>query len=148
MATWQWYGKALQGAFDSTAARRFDWVNDSFKVMLLGSGYTPDPDAHDFRDDLTSEVSGTLYTAGGVAVSGKTLTLNAASNEVRLLMADNVWGPGATISGIRTAVLYKVVGSAATDPLIGYLQESADSAVSNGTFTVDNDPTAVLKITY
>lgn len=148
MATWKWYGKALQGLMDTTAARRFDWVGDSFKVALVTSAYTPDQDLHDFRDDLgANEVSGTGYTAGGVAVSGKTLSYDGATNEVRLLMADNVWGPGATISGVRTAVLYKVVGTAATDPLVGYLQEAADVAVSNGTLTVDNDPTTVLKIT-
>lgn len=148
MATWKWTGRGVQGLMDATAARRFDWVNDSFKVMLSTSAFVPDQDTLDFRDDVTNEVSGTGYTAGGVAVSGKTLSYDAASNEVRLLMADNVWGPGATIAGVRVATLYKVTGGAAsTDPVIAYLVEAADVAVSNGTLTIDNDPTTVLKIT-
>jgi hypothetical protein len=147
MATWKWTTAALEGLFSATAARRFDWVNDTFKVSLHTVTFVPDQDTLDFFDDCTNEVTGTGYTAGGVTVSGKTLSRDAASNETRLLMADNVWGPGATIAGVRVAVLRKDTGAAATSPVIGYLVEAADVAVSNGTLTVDNDPTAVLKIT-
>ena len=42
-----------------------DWLNDTIKVMLVTSAYTPDQDAHDFKDDITNEISGTGYTAGG-----------------------------------------------------------------------------------
>jgi len=39
--------------------------SDTTKVMLVTSAYTPDQDAHDNRDDITNEVSGTGYTAVG-----------------------------------------------------------------------------------
>jgi hypothetical protein len=82
-----------------------------------------------------------------VALASKSLTYDAASNELRFLFADPAWGPGATISGIRVAVLYKDTGTAATSPLIAYTIFSADQPVSNGTFTIDVDATTVLRIT-
>lgn len=147
MATWKWYGTALSGQYGTTAARRVDWSTDTLKVMLTTVTYVPDQDAHTFRSSVTNEVTGTLYTAGGAAVSGKSVTYDAATNEVRLLFSDVAWGPGATISAIRVAVLYKDTGAAGTDPLIAYAVLDGDQAVSNGTFTLDVDATAVLKLT-
>ena len=147
MATWKWYGQALAGQFGATAARRVDWGSDPLKVLLTTAAYVPDQDAHDFRADVTNEVTGTGYTAGGVAVSGKAVSYDTATNQLRLGFADVVWGPGATISGIRVAVIYKDTGAAATDPLIGYSVLDGDQTVNNGTFTLDVDPTTVLRIT-
>ena len=39
-----------------------DFAVDSFKMMLVTSAYSPDVDAHNRRDDITNEVSGTGYT--------------------------------------------------------------------------------------
>jgi hypothetical protein len=66
---------------------------------------------------------------------------------MRFVFADPTWGPGATISGIRVAVLYKDTGSAATSPLIAYAVLDGDQAVVNGTFVLDVDATTCLKIT-
>lgn len=51
-----------------------DLANDTIKVMLLTSSYTPDLD-HDFVDDVSAnEVSGTGYTAGGATLASKAIT--------------------------------------------------------------------------
>ena len=42
-----------------------DLDTDTIKVTLVTGAYTPDQDAHDKRDDITNEVSGTGDTAGG-----------------------------------------------------------------------------------
>lgn len=63
-------------------------------------------------------------------------------------MANNVWGPGATITNASIAVLYKVVGTSATDILIAYLIfDTQPTPVTNGTLTITNDQTATLKHT-
>lgn len=131
----------------NAAARRVDFTADDLRVMLTTVTYVPDQDAHTFRSSVTNEVTGTGYTAGGQSVAGKALGYDAASNEVRFVFSDVVWGPGASIAGIRVAVLYKNVGTAATDPLIGYAVLDGDQTVSNGTYTLDIDPTVALKIT-
>lgn len=118
------------------------------KCMLLSSAYTPNQDTHDFVDDVNAnEVSGTLYVAGGTTLAGKSATYDGTSNEMRFLFTDPTWGPGATITGIRHAVIYKDTGAAATSPLMAYTIFASDQAVSNGTFTTDVDPTTDLRIT-
>lgn len=147
MATWKWYGQGLLGQGGATAARRVDFTADTLKVMFATSAYTPDQDAHDFRNDVTNEVTGTGYSSGGVTVAGQSWTYDSASNEVRLVFNDVVIGPGASVTGIRVGVLYKSVGTSATDPLIGYIVLDGDQTVSGGTYTLDIDATTALKIT-
>jgi len=64
------YGAAL----NNIVRGNVDLDTDTFYVMLTTSGYTEDFDTHDFRNDVTNEVSGTGYAAGGQAV---TVTVNA-----------------------------------------------------------------------
>lgn len=147
MANWIWYGNHFAGQYGTTVARRIDFTGDTIKCSLHSSAYTPNQDSDTFFTNATNEVSGTLYTAGGVTLAGKGVSYDGASNELRFVFTDPAWGPGATISGIRNAVLYKDTGTAGTSPLIAYTVFGADQAVSNGTFTIDVDATTVLKIT-
>lgn len=146
MANWLWYGNAVAGQWSSTAARRVDWTGDTLKCSLHTVTYVPNQDTHDFFDDVTNEVTGTGYTAGGVTLASKSVTYDATSNETRFLFADPSWTT-ATISGIRVAVLRKDTGTNSTSPLIAYTVLAADDAVTAGTYTLDVDATAVLKIT-
>jgi hypothetical protein len=124
---WTWYG----------IGPNVDLSSGSYKIMLTTSGHTPVQDTDDFRNDATPEVTGTGYTAGGVAVT-VARTYDGASNEIRVAVQDAVWGPGATIT-FRNAHLYKVLGGASSaDPLIAYIAYASDQAVSNGTLTIDN----------
>ena len=45
-----------------------DLDTDTIKVMLVTSTYTPNQDTHTKRSDVTNEVSGTGYTAGGATL--------------------------------------------------------------------------------
>ncbi len=140
--TFKWYGngllKALTGAID------FD--TDTFKIMLTTSTYTPNQDTHDFRDDVTNEVSGTGYTAGGATLAGVAVTYDAGTNEVRIKWTDPTWSTS-TITA-RTAVIYKSRGGASSaDELVAYATNDADVSSTAGTFTVDlADPTLKLTI--
>lgn len=146
MATANWYGRALEGQYGSTAARRVDWVGDTIKVALFTSAFTPNQDTQDFYDDLSSEVTGTGYTAGGAALSGKSVDYNATGNTTSLRASQTSWST-ATFTA-RYAVIYKDTGSAATSPVLGWVDFGGDESVSSGTFTVIWDPTdGVLKIT-
>lgn len=112
----QTYGQATLhmglGRFNFPAA-------NALKCMLVGSTYTPDIDAHDFRSDVTGEVSAVGYTAGGVVLSGVTWTYDAANNWSVLTATSPTWSPMAAT--VRYAVVYGNTGSAATDPLLGYI---------------------------
>lgn len=130
--TFHWYGLGLQKLVSGT----IDLDTDTFKMMLTTSAYTPNIDTHDFRDDVTNEVTGTGYTAGGATLSGVGVTYDAASNQVRVTWTDPTW-PSSTITA-RTAVIYKSRGGAASaDELLAYVTESADVTSTGATFTVD-----------
>jgi len=140
--TWKWYGNGLLNAAKGT----IDFDTDTFKLMLTTSSYTPDQDAHDYRDDVTNEVgaSGT-YSAGGATLSGVAVTYDSGTNEMRIKWTSPSF-TSATITA-RTAVIYKSRGGAASaDELVAYCTEASDVTSTAGTFTVTlPDPT--LKIT-
>lgn len=96
------------------------------KAMLVGSGYTFDKDAHDFRDDVTSEVSGPGYTAGGITLTGVAAQLDAANHRVEVV-ADNANFGTVTLSGVTQIVTYFSTGSAATDRIISVHTFSSQS---------------------
>jgi hypothetical protein len=139
--TWKWYGNGLLKCVNGN----IDLDTDTFKIMLTTSSYTPNQDTHDFRDDVTNEVSGTGYTPGGATLSGVSLSYDSGTNEVRLAWTDPTW-TSATITA-RTAVIYKARGGAASaDELLAFCTESADVTSTAATFTVDL-PNPTLKLT-
>lgn len=77
------YGKALANAFGGEASGetfQTDFLTDTIKVMLTTSAYTPNRDTHETKADVTNEISGTGYTAGGVTLASKTITYTAADS--------------------------------------------------------------------
>jgi hypothetical protein len=145
--TMNWYGNGLLGLLSATAGRRVDWVGATVKLALTTSTYTPDQDAHDFFNDVTNEITGTGYTAGGVALTNKALTYDTATNEVRLKSDPAVW-TNATFTA-RRGVLYVALGGASSaDPLLGWCDFGADQSPAGINFQVTPDATSGwLKIT-
>lgn len=137
------YGNAILKAFN----KEIDWDSDTIKVALVGSGYTPNQDSHDYWDDVSSnEVTGTGYTAGGATLAGKTATYDSASNVIVLDANDVVWA-SSTITA-RYAVVYDDSGATnAQKALIGYVDFGSDQSSTNGNFTVTWDATGIIRIT-
>jgi hypothetical protein len=108
---------------------------DSFKAMIVLNAYTPDKDTHLKRSDVTSEASGTGYTAGGTAVTC-TVAKDTALDRVTLTFSNPSWA-ASTITG-RGIVIYKSRGGAATaDELVAAITNSGgiDVSSTNGTWT-------------
>lgn len=126
----------FNSAPDDLARGNINFSADSFKVMLVGPGYIPNKDTHTKRSDVTNEVSGTGYTAGGVAVV-PTVTKNTATDTV-VITFPAVSLPDVVLAGVRQAVYYKARGGAASaDELIGVADFGADFTTgSGGTFNV------------
>lgn len=136
-----WYGNAILGQFSSTAARRVDWLTDTFKCALVVNTYTPNQDTHTFWSDVSANELGTGngYTTGGVTLSTKTLTYDSASNTTRMDAADPAWTFVATKT-FKYAVVYKDTGVGSTSPVLAYLDFAADQAI-NGAFSIVIDST-------
>jgi hypothetical protein len=136
------YGNFLLKALN----KEVDYDTDTIKVALLTSSYTPDQDAHDYLNDVsTYEVSGTGYTAGGNTLASKTATYDSATNVIILDAADTTWA-SSTITA-RYAVIYDSTGTASTSALIGYVDFGSDQASTNGNFTITWDATGIVRIT-
>lgn len=138
------YGQFIQQSFN----KEIDWDSDTIKVALLTNSYTPDQDAHNYLDDVSSyEVTGaTGYTTGGATLANKTNTYSSATNVI-VLDADDVTWSSSTITA-RYAVIYDATPStAATKPLIGYVDFGSDQSSSNGNFTITWDATGIVRVT-
>ncbi len=103
------------------------------KVLLVTDSYTPDYDLHDFRSDLTNEVTGTGYTTGGNALTSTELTI--ASGILTFDAADASWA-SSTIANAMAAVHYFNVGTSATDPLVLLSDFVTAVSTTNGTLAV------------
>lgn len=136
------YGNFLLKALN----KEVDFDSDTIKVALVSSSYTPDQDAHDYFNDVsTYEVTGTGYTAGGNTLASKTATYDSATNVVILDAADTTWA-SSTITA-RYAVIYDSTGTASTSPLIGYVDFGSDQSSTSGNFTITWDSTGIVRIT-
>ena len=121
-------------AIDDMARGAIDFDTDTFKTLLVTSSYTPNKDTHDKRDDVTNEVTGTGYTAGGVTTAC-TVTKDTANDKVTLVFAAATWS-SSTITA-RAAVIYKSRGGASSaDELVAYVDFNGDVSSSSSTFTV------------
>lgn len=125
------YNSALR----DEAVGSIDYDTDTFYAMLVTSSYTPNKDTHDRRDDVTNEVTGTGYTAGGMAVTVTVAAVDTTNDRVVLTFASHAWTTS-TITA-RAEVIYKRRGGASSaDELVYYNDFGSDITSTGATFTV------------
>lgn len=135
------YGKA----FLSFTNGEIDLDTNTIKVALTTSSYTPDQDAHDYFNDVTNEVTGTGYTAGGATLANKTVTYTSGTNVFKFDADDTTWAIS-TITA-RRAVIYKDTGTASTSPLIAYVDFGADVSTAAQTFQITWHANGIFTVT-
>jgi hypothetical protein len=122
-------------ALELWARGSIDFDTDTFRVLLTTSSYSENKDTHDFRDDVTNEVSGAGYTAGGNTAT-VTVTLDTVNDRLDITLGGTTW-PSSTITA-RKAVYYKSRGGAASaDELVAVNDFGSDVVTSSGTFTLN-----------
>lgn len=124
------YNSAIRDALTGA----LDYDTDTFKVMLT-NGYTPNKDTHTKRSDVTGEVTGTGYTAGGAATTTTVAAVDAANDDVEITTGAANW-PTSTITA-DGAVIYKSRGGAASaDELVCFVDFGGDIISTAGTFAL------------
>lgn len=121
-----------------------DFDTDTIKVALVTSAYTPDVDTHEDFADVTNEVTGTGYTAGGDTITNPAVTQDN-TGDTGVFDGDDVSWPSSTITA-RGAVIYKDTGNAATSWLIAYLDFTTDESSSDGTFSIQWSADGILTL--
>ena len=117
-----------------------DTTADRFKVMLVTSAYTPDFGTHDFKADVTNEITGTGYSAGGESLTSVTCT---QSGGTITWDADDVTWTSSTLTA-RGAVVYD--DSLTNDPLICYIDFGSDKSSSSGDFVLSFNASGIFTL--
>jgi hypothetical protein len=127
--------KIYNSAAKDEATGAIDYDTDTFKAMLVTSTYTPNSDTHTKRSDVTNEVSGTGYTAGGATVTVTVSAVDTTNDRVDITLGGNTWST-ATITA-RGAVYYKSRGGAASaDELVAYIDFGSDITSTAANFVL------------
>ena len=116
----------------------------TLKVMLCTSTYTPSQDNHDYKDDITNEITGTGYTATGMIMT--TTTVATSARVTTFDATDTEWTSSSLTA--RYAVIYDYTGG--SDParaLVGYVDFGADKTSENGTFKLQWNGSGIFTIT-
>jgi hypothetical protein len=121
-------------AIDDLANGNIDFGADTFNLLLVTSSYTANKDTHIKRDDVTNEVSGTGYTAGGAETSC-VVSKDTATDRVTLAFGAVSFST-ATITAAG-AVIYKTRGGTAdADELVAFIDFGGDVSSTGATFSV------------
>ena len=124
----------FDGLARSLAKADVDFDTASLKVLLVTSAPTR---TWLNRNQITNEVTGTGYTAGGIA---QAFTLDAldTTNHRQSITLTNIssgW-TGATFTGVVGAVVYVNTGTSSTDTLLTYVEFSSVTQPTAGTFSI------------
>jgi hypothetical protein len=118
-----------------------DFDTHTFKALLVGTTYDAiadetKKDSHAFRSDVTNEITGTNYTAGGNACTATVGSIDTTNNRVEVTFSVTNW-TSATITNAYGLVIYRNVGTAGTDRLVCYVMfTNSPVSCTNGTFSV------------
>jgi hypothetical protein len=138
MATWVAFHAWKLNQLDAVDTDTVDFgaSGDTLKIALVTSADAPVAATDDFFSDLTGEVTGSNYTAGGYTLANKTLALSSGTvtfgNTVNPSWSQHASG----FSNARYAILYKDTGSGATSALIAYADLGADVGNVAGNLTL------------
>lgn len=137
------YGLSLEKMMIDTLGETLEAEDN--KAALVTDTYTPDFNAHDFFADLTNEVSGTGYTAGGAAFTATEITLSGGT--LTWDCADLSWTTS-TISSAMAAVFYTNTGAGATDQLLVLADFVTAVSTTAGTLAVTIAAGGLVTIDY
>jgi len=116
-----------------------DFDNDTLKVILVTSTYTPDADHALIGDVDTNELStGNGYTAGGVTVAGSVTDSDANDNAMYDIVDPSWTASGGSIGPCRYAILWD--DTHASDIVVYLFDMTTDRTAEDGadfTITID-----------
>ena len=119
-----------------------DYVNDTIKLMLVSSNYFPDGETHQNLADLTEEISGSGYTAGGKVLNNK----NVIGSDPAYYFADGLTWPLLSAINVRYAVIYKDNGTPETSWLIACVDLGKDYDLVGQDLTIEFNMRAIFSI--
>lgn len=115
---------------------RIDFATDTFKIILMDTGFSFDPDTHHgYADVSASELAtGNGYTAGGNTLSGVTVTEDDANDRTTITWGTTTWtASGGNIGPTPGAIIFDdTAASPQADTIIGYLDFGGEQTQIDG----------------
>lgn len=112
------------------------FLTDTIKFALLNTTHVTNIDTQEFWSDVSAnEVSGSGYTAGGVAATNKTVTLDTTNDRGVMDCDDPAWA-AITAANIRYCAVYKDTGTPSTSPILGIIDLGGAQTQNGASFTV------------
>lgn len=134
------YGTNLLAALQTTPNPDLsNETSGTFYVGMVTDSHTPDFHNDDKRDDISNEVTGTGYTAGGTSGGAASLTKQnsvSSGSVVFALGTDPAW-TSSTISNAEAAFVYKHDALDDNTRLVCMIDFGSSFSSTSGTFTID-----------
>lgn len=114
-------------------------IAGTLKLAFVTASYTVNQNTHAFFSDITNQVTGTNYTAGGNACASPTWTGPSGAGLLTFDASDPaLWTQHASgFSNARRSILYYDTGTPSTSRLVGYSDDfGADVGNVAGDLTV------------
>lgn len=108
-------------------------TSHSYKAMLVTSAYAENRATHTKRSDVTNEVSGTGYTAGGAAIT-LSASVNTSTHRLTLTIPTTTWA-SSTITARKMIVYRARNGASSADELVCCIDNGTDVITSSTTMT-------------
>jgi len=116
-----------------------DFSSDTFKAILMDSGFTFDPDAHDAYADVSADelTNGNGYTTGGETLTGVAITESDVNDRAEITWDNITWtAASGTIGPTPGAIIYDdtvtVSGLVPAKPVIGYIDFGGEQSEPDG----------------
>lgn len=125
------------------ASKIIDFANDSFKIILMDTGFTFDKDSHHgYADVSASELStGNGYTANTKTLAGVAVTEDDTDDRCEITWSNVTWtASGGAIGPSPGAIIFDdTVTTPTDDPIVGYIDFGGDQTQADGgTATISN----------
>jgi hypothetical protein len=106
----------------------------TYKALLTTSAYSENRATHTKRSDITNEVTGAGYTAGGIVIVPTFAVSNA--NNLGTLTIPSVSWTGITTTARKLIVYRSRGGAASADELVCCVDNGEDLIVTSGTLSI------------
>ena len=115
-----------------------DFLNDTFKIALMGSGFIFNKDTHHGYTDISASelANGNGYTAGGATLAGVSVIEDDVDDRAEITWNNPSWtAAGGPIGPAAGAAIYD--DTHVDKPIVGYIDFGSDyTQVDGGTATL------------
>lgn len=121
------------------ASKIIDFANDSFKIILMASGFVFNKDTHHGYADVSASELATAngYTVKTKVLAGVTVTEDDVDDRCEIKWSNAVWvASGGAIGPTPGAIIFDdtvvAAGVTVADPIIGYIDFGGDQTQADG----------------